>query len=173
MKKSKFFVYSTPLLVVFGCSYAIMSYSRIARMDLAVNPMCKECFSPAKTHAGCAIFSSDKKILLVRDKKSKKWGFPAGTHEMGERAFQTAYRETLEETGLRVVINDYINEFKGQNFRLFKCNVIEDTKKHDNEIVEFNYFSKQSLKKIIDQNGARFSNQLKFVYKNFDNILIK
>ena len=172
-KKNKILTYSTPLIVIFGCLYSVMCYSRIANMDLAVNPMCKECFSPAKTHAGCAVFL-DKKILLVRDRESKKWGFPAGTHEIGERAFQTAYRETLEETGLRTFIDDYIGEFKKQNFRLFKCNIIEDTKKHDNEILEFKYFSKNELKQIVDnKTSASFLNQLEFVYENFDKILVK
>ncbi len=171
-KKKKIFTYATPLLVILGCIYMAMCYSRIAKMDLAVNPVCKECFSTAKTHAGCAIFS-DKKILLVRDKKSRKWGFPAGTHELGERAFQTAYRETLEETGLRVFMEDYIHEFKEQNFRLFKCNIIEDTKKHDNEILEFKFFSKNELKQVLNDKKARFFNQLKFLYDNFDNILLK
>lgn len=169
MKKSKYITYLTPLFIILCCIYAMMSYSKIARMDLAVNPTCKECFSVAKTHAGCAIFTKNK-LLLVKDKKSKKWGFPAGSHEIGERAFQTAYRETLEETGFRTVIDDYIGEFKEQNFRLFKCNIIEDTKKHDNEIIERKFFSKIGIKKILDKKEARFQNQLDFVYKNFDKL---
>ena len=170
MKKSKYITYLTPLFIILGCIYAAMSYARIARMDLAVNPTCKKCFSTAKTHAGCAIFANNK-LLLVRDKESKKWGFPAGSHEMGERAFQTAYRETLEETGFRTVIDDYIGEFKEQNFRLFKCNIIEDTKKHDNEIIERKFFSKIEIKKILDnKKEARFQNQLDFIYKNFDKL---
>ena len=167
MKKKAILTYFTPLFIILGCIYAVMCYSRIADLNLAVNPMCKECFSPANTHAGCAIFI-DNKILLVKDKKSKKWGFPAGKHEMGERAFQTAYRETLEETGLHVFIDDYLGEFKEQNFRLFRCNIIEDTKKHDNEIFESKFFSKDEVKKIIDsKTDARFLNQLEFVYKLF------
>jgi len=173
-KKSKITTFLTTLLIAFGSAvYVIMCYSRIADLDLAVNPTCKECFSPAKTHAGCVIFVN-KKMLLVRDKKSKKWGFPAGTHEMGERAFQTAYRETLEETGLRTFIDDYIGEFKEQNFRLFKCKIIEDTKQHDNEIMEYKFFTKDELRKIaFNKEKARFSNQLKFIYKNFDKLSIK
>ena len=173
MKKKIAFVYLIPIFVAVYCIYTAMCYSRIAKLNLAVNPSCKKCFSPADTHAGCAIFLN-KKLLLVRDKKSKKWGFPAGKHEMGERAFHTAYRETLEETGLRVVIDDYLGEFKEQNFSLFKCNVIEDTKQHDGEIFESKYFSQDELKKIIDEKTeARFVNQLEFIYKNYTNILKK
>jgi len=108
---------------------------------------------------------------LVRDKLSKKLGFPAGKHEFGERAFQTAYRETLEETGLRVVLERYLAEFEEENFRLFKCNIIEDTKKHDNEIMEVRYLNQQEIKEVIDSNDARFKNQLEFVYEKFDELV--
>ena len=170
MKKKKVLRFST-LLFVFGFfAYAFMSYARIARLDLSVNPRCKECFSPAKNHAGCLI-SVEGKILLVRDKVSKKLGFPAGHHEFGERAFQTAYRETLEETGLRVVLESYVTEFAGENFRLFKCNVIEDTGKHDNEIMEVKYVSQDELKAVIDSGDARFTNQLEYVHGHFNDLV--
>ena len=170
MKHIKTIVYTASLIGVGFCAYTAMCYSRIAHMNLSVNPSCQECFSPANTHAGCAIFNN-KKIFLVRDRKSKKWGFPAGKHDTGERAFQTAYRETLEETGFRVVIDEYLAEFAKQNFRLFKCNVIEDTGKRDNEILEFRYFNKEELGKIIkDKKDARFVNQLEFIYNNFDKL---
>ena len=169
MTKKKVVKLSSFLIVAGFVAYAFMSYLRIARLDLPVNPRCRECFSPAKNHAGCLI-AVDKKILLVRDKKSKKFGFPAGRHELGERAFQTAYRETLEETGLRVVLDAYIEEFASENFRLFKCNIIEDTGKHDNEIMEVKYADKKELKDIIDTGNARFKNQLEYVYNHFEEL---
>ena len=169
MKKKKVVKLSSFLIVAGFVAYAFMSYVRIARLDLPVNPRCRECFSPAKNHAGCLI-AVDKKILLVRDKKSKKFGFPAGRHELGERAFQTAYRETLEETGLRVVLDYYISEFASENFRLFKCNIIEDTGKHDNEIIEVRYVNKGELKDVIDNGDARFKNQLEYVHEHFEEL---
>ena len=169
MKKRKVLKFSTLLLGCGFVSFAFMSYARIARLDLVVNPRCKECFSPAKTHAGCLI-AKDKKILLVRDSWSKKLGFPAGHHDFGERAFQTAYRETLEETGIRVVIDEYLYESKATNFRLFKCNIIEETGKHDGEILEFAYVGKEDIRRIIDEGDARFADQLEFVYQNFETL---
>ena len=168
MNRKGITILSFLLFVVFILLFFGLSYLRILRMDVKADPECTECFSFSKTHAGCAIFV-DNKLLLVRDKGSKKLGFPAGTHEFGERAFQTAYRETLEETGYIVFIDDFVKEFPNENFRLFKCNIIEDTKKHDNEIMEYKFVSKEELKDIIDnKKDARYLNQLQHIYSVFD-----
>ena len=48
----------------------------------------------------------EKKYLLVLNKKpggAGHWGFPKGHVEGSENEFETATREILEETGLRVV----------------------------------------------------------------------
>ena len=50
--------------------------------------------------------NGEKKYLLVLNKKpggAGHWGFPKGHREGSENEFQTATREILEETGLRVV----------------------------------------------------------------------
>ena len=40
------------------------------------------------------------------------WGLPKGTPEPGETRVETALREVREETGLEVVIDDYIGEIE-------------------------------------------------------------
>ena len=40
------------------------------------------------------------------------WGLPKGTPEPGETRTETAIREVQEETGLEVVINEYIGEIE-------------------------------------------------------------
>jgi 8-oxo-dGTP diphosphatase len=42
-----------------------------------------------------------KEVLLVHRPKYRDWSFPKGKCEEGESLIQTAYRETLEETGFR------------------------------------------------------------------------
>lgn len=42
------------------------------------------------------------KILIVKNKNSKTWGFPKGHVELGETEYQTALREVYEETGLHI-----------------------------------------------------------------------
>ena len=41
-----------------------------------------------------------------------EWGLPKGTPEPGETRTQTAIREVQEETGLEVVIDEYIGDIK-------------------------------------------------------------
>ncbi|MDR0404343.1 MAG: NUDIX domain-containing protein, partial [Oscillospiraceae bacterium] len=57
---------------------------------------------------GTIVFFKDKeeiiKILLIKNRKKSNWSFPKGHMELGETEEQTALRETLEETGLKVKI---------------------------------------------------------------------
>jgi ADP-ribose pyrophosphatase YjhB (NUDIX family) len=69
--------------------------------------------------AGCVIKMNDK-LLTVRHRFSGKLGIPAGYSEESETARCTAYRETLEETGLTVTVHELLKEFDN-GFRLFRC----------------------------------------------------
>ncbi len=57
---------------------------------------------------GAVVFCGEenKKVLLIKNKRSSHWGFPKGHIEKGETQEQTAIRETKEETGLDVEIID-------------------------------------------------------------------
>ena len=51
---------------------------------------------------------NDKKILIIRNKNGGHWSFPKGHVEKGESEYQTALRETKEETGLDVEIRRHV-----------------------------------------------------------------
>lgn len=57
-------------------------------------------------------------ILLVRNRNGH-WGLPKGHWEAGELLSETAAREVLEETGLRVEVGDlaFITEFRNLEVR--------------------------------------------------------
>ncbi len=170
MKRRHVASLATFISVIFCFCYVLICYAQIAHMNLSVNPKCSECFTHTRTNAGCVIYS-DKKILLVRDRESKKFAFPGGRKTLGERSYQTAYRETLEETGLHTYIDNYITDFPKEEFCLFECNILSDFGKHDNEIIEMKYFSKDELKKLIDDGSdVRFIEELKYVYEHFDEL---
>lgn len=51
---------------------------------------------------GTILVSPDRKILLVKGRKTGKWSFPKGHPEENEEELVCARRETYEETGIRV-----------------------------------------------------------------------
>lgn len=66
---------------------------------------------------GAIIFSTDfSKILLVKNRQSKKWGLPKGAIKPYEDNFQCSFREVWEETGInlnsfgRIIDNVTIND---------------------------------------------------------------
>lgn len=48
------------------------------------------------------IINGEVRFLLIKNKRSANWGFPKGHMERGETEKETAYREVLEETGIRI-----------------------------------------------------------------------
>lgn len=51
-------------------------------------------------------FNGETRYLLIKNKRSAHWGFPKGHIEAGESQKDTALREVLEETGLKIQIID-------------------------------------------------------------------
>ena len=72
----------------------------------------------AQANAGCLLVEQDG-VLLVKQ-WSAKWALPGGTADAGETAQCTAFRETWEETGLRVNVGELIHVFDN-GFHLFNC----------------------------------------------------
>ena len=52
---------------------------------------------------GCVVFNKGK--VLIEESLSGFYGFPKGHIESGENEEECAYRETLEETGIRCRID--------------------------------------------------------------------
>ena len=48
------------------------------------------------------IIIGETRFLLIKNKRSANWGFPKGHIERGENEKETAYREVLEEAGIRI-----------------------------------------------------------------------
>ena len=51
---------------------------------------------------GTIFLTPNGSVLLVKGRHSGKWSFPKGHPNEGETEFETAERETMEETGLRL-----------------------------------------------------------------------
>lgn len=55
------------------------------------------------------IINGETRFLLIKNKRSANWGFPKGHMERGETETETAYREVLEETGIRI---EFLPDFR-------------------------------------------------------------
>ena len=69
----------------------------------------------AKKVAFCLVENGSGEILLIQrgyGKQKYKWSLPGGHVDMGESYARAAYRETREETGLRVKIVSLVLEGK-------------------------------------------------------------
>ena len=53
---------------------------------------------------GVVVFSKEKVLLIKRNKppKSSQWSIPGGAQNLGETLKNTAAREVLEETGIKI-----------------------------------------------------------------------
>jgi 8-oxo-dGTP diphosphatase len=57
------------------------------------------------------IFDTKKRVLLCHRRDMDMWNLPGGGMERGELPTETAIRETLEETGLRIAVLDLVGVY--------------------------------------------------------------
>lgn len=95
--------------------------------------------------AASAIIQDDKgHILWVRRADNRLWNLPGGRREPMESPWQTAIRETYEETGLHVRLTHLLGVYirPGNRIRLtFKAEIVGGQLTHGPESVEFGYFA--------------------------------
>jgi 8-oxo-dGTP pyrophosphatase MutT (NUDIX family) len=76
-----------------------------------------------KGKAACLI-KNKQKLLVVRKKKNQKLDLPGGKPKKDEIAQCTAYRETLEETGLQIKIGKLLKKVSYKSdlpYYIFQC----------------------------------------------------
>lgn len=103
-----------------------------------------------------AIFSDDKKneILLIKRRDVPVWVLPGGAVEKGEPPPQAAIRETQEETGFSVKIEQAIGEYLpinrlGRHTFLFTCKILDGKKCLTDETQDIAFFPLNKLPKAI------------------------
>lgn len=65
--------------------------------------------------AAAAVFSDAGELLLIR-RLNGQWALPGGVMELGESIEETAVRETLEETGIEVVVERPVGIYSRPEF---------------------------------------------------------
>lgn len=109
---------------VFVCLITLLLVSAAALADC---PRVPDQEDDRRANAGCLIVEGDK-VLLLTHRLNGKLGVPGGTLKKGEWAQCTAYRETLEESGLAVTVGERVQVMKN-GFHLYRCypNAIPET----------------------------------------------
>ncbi|WNS40728.1 NUDIX hydrolase [Paenibacillus sp. MMS20-IR301] len=114
--------------------------------------------------AGGIVCNERNEVLLQRRGDSNAWGFPGGAMELGESAEETAIREILEETGVKVeaehmigVYTKYFHQYPGGDKAqtiafFFQCRPVAGELATDgNETLELRYFPKDGLPALFAQ----------------------
>ncbi|PHR67025.1 NUDIX domain-containing protein [Alcanivorax sp.] len=101
--------------------YLIATLLLLPAMALADCPRVPGQEDDRRANAGCLIVR-DQQVLLISHRWGGKLGVPGGTLEPGELAQCTAYRETLEESGVRVVVGERLQVMKN-GFHLYRCHL--------------------------------------------------
>jgi mutator protein MutT len=101
--------------------------------------------------AGCLIFDSQNKLLLIHRQKGAKdqWETPGGKIDPGEIPKQTAIRELQEEIGVRVKITrqvgqgDFNEGDQPYHYTWFQAQIVSGTPKlsEPQTFTELKYFS--------------------------------
>lgn len=112
------------------------------------------------------IIENEPGEILLQKRKSGSWGLPGGLMEVGETLEETAEREVLEETGLKVYGLALINTFSGPEYlftlankdkiyvvtSLFKAAGFSGTMIPDqSEVLELQFFNYNHLPKLLEE----------------------
>lgn len=112
--------------------------------------------------AACAVIDDGQGRILLQKRDSGLWGLPGGIAELDERLDETAVREVLEETGLRVQPRELVGIYSGYRsvcangdeikpmVALFKVDVVSGELLADGvETLELKYFGEKELPEIF------------------------
>lgn len=141
-----------------------------------INKNCTSCINNRKGNAGCVVVK-DKKILLVKYRRTNQISLPGGFRDYKHRDTFIASEEMRNALGYVVSIEDIISDFEylfrlssDSLFRLYKCNIIKTTNKTNDKILEEKWVSKQELKEILDKTDKEvaFKDELQLVYDKFE-----
>ncbi len=122
---------------------------------------------------GCIVFDGQGRVLVVHMREGH-WSFPKGHVEINETETETAYREVLEETNIKVLIDSGFREvstyspfpgvMKDVIFFIGKA-TNDNISIQEEEIRHADFYSPEEAKKLItfDNDQQIFRKALKYL----------
>lgn len=107
-------------------------------------------FVPNKIY-GSIIYSNNNKLLLVQGRETGKWSFPKGHRKAEETAYECAFRETKEETGLEID-ESFLEELTLAAGKYYVYKLSSEPALHtidDNEIMDLDWVPLSMLAKYM------------------------
>ncbi len=113
------------------------------------------------------VIKNGNKILVQRDKRAKHLTLPGGRCELGESSSDTAYREFLEETGIKtdyvkgigMIENFFVSSFNRKNYH-------EILLIHELKFQNINYYNKS----IINNIEEKKKDFIEYFWKDIDEL---
>ena len=142
-----------------------------------------------KSNNAAVIFiTSSKRVILVRDKKNKKWMLPAGHRDQGETDLECVLREFHEETSFTIdpnkITEPIVSDVKIHSDGLTKTRIyiIHSKQKFpaydQNKVLNYEtdalyYLKLSDLKKLIDDIPHKIVKNLKKYVQSSLKVIIK
>lgn len=136
---------------------------------------------PVTPLVGCDVFVLNNKneLLLIKRSDNGFWALPGGCHDLGESPRECAIRECLEESGLKVEIQELLGVFSSSKYEyvhypwkdlefchiLFRAKLIGGQESTSEETLEVKWFKRDSLPPLSDGHRERIA----YAFKKFDN----
>lgn len=95
------------------------------------------------------MFNARLEVALIR--QGRRWSFPGGRRDPGEKLAATASREVHEETGLRARIVDYLGMVEGlrHETHYYLMEFEADDEVHDDEVDKVTFVPVKKAKRLL------------------------
>ncbi|CAE7551636.1 unnamed protein product [Symbiodinium pilosum] len=119
----------------------------------------------APAHAGCFVKKGNAMLAVKLTYDGNKFDIPGGCTNGREPAKRTAERETWEESGYPVEVNELLATVRG-GFRIYRCSVKQQDpgKGPDHEVSSVQWINPWEVDNFMQQHMWRYQDEQAYLY---------